>query len=123
MNKLKVDRSKTITEMIVDFPESIVETPYFRQSKELLKHGGAKVSTWPCPNGRLIKWRRKVAREWDDTLNQYKPGPQRVSEDAFGMVVLKAKEFVQILSTSQTVALESHVNAARASFGEDKQLI
>ncbi|KAK9456295.1 hypothetical protein V1511DRAFT_497077 [Dipodascopsis uninucleata] len=98
VNKIKVSKKETCTEMIVDIDSEFAKTVCGSHLQSILEPLGISVSTnWTSPTGNMIKWRRKVFAEYNEALGYFIPIPEEIRKEKFLLVVLNGIEFIEMV--------------------------
>ncbi|KAF8864791.1 hypothetical protein BDZ45DRAFT_642500 [Acephala macrosclerotiorum] len=106
-NMKRTDKKISIKEMIVDLPSCLApklkdQLTTFFEAKQA-EHAETE-STLP-----IIKWKRKVDREYNEELDRWDVVPKRIQSEKFVMCVLLAKDFVELALGDEGQDLDTHV--------------
>lgn len=118
VNKLKTSKKDSVKEMIVDISTHFAESLSGQQLLRFLETQGCEITVdWEPPIQNIIKWRRKVAANWDHNMGYFVPIPQEIRDEQHLLVVVKADEFVD-LAIMET-GLDDHVTKIKALWPRD----
>ena len=115
VNKIRTDKKVSTPEMIVDLPSTLDPTVRV-QTEALLSSLNVEHQAWDSPVANVVKWRRKVDREFNEALGHYEPVRARVDDEAHAMVLLNAAVFVQLVLGDEDADLESHILSMKTHF-------
>lgn len=122
VNKSKLDKKVTATDMIVDLPASINGQDVEFQIKAF--HAQMQIDTTfyqsPIPN--VIRWRRKVKSRYNAEKGYHEPLDQmEIDDEKHVMCLLSAREFVALASAGRdSPDIETHVVNLRINFPDCK---
>lgn len=111
VNKSKLDKKDSTSEMIVDLPASIDGQSVDTQIKGFLRNLGVDTSLYQSSVPNVIKWRRKMKALWNAQADYWEPLEcMEIHEEKHVLCILSAKEFIT-LSMMQEVDedVETHV--------------
>ena len=115
VNKIRTDKRISAPEMIVDLP-STLDASLRLQVQTLLDGLDIAHHAWDSPVPDVVKWRRKVDREYNEALGHYEPIRQRIDDEAHVMVLLDADDFVRLALGADGADLEAHVLQMKTHF-------
>ncbi|ETS79330.1 hypothetical protein PFICI_09183 [Pestalotiopsis fici W106-1] len=115
VNKIRVNKADAQVEMIVDIPQSF-DVGLNAQVVELLNEHSIAHSTWDSPVDKAVRWRRKVDRKFNEEKEYFEPIPLRIVQEKHALVVVQAKEFVQLATNKDGGGLGEHVLKMRVAF-------
>ncbi|CZR51930.1 uncharacterized protein PAC_01807 [Phialocephala subalpina] len=106
-NMKRTDKKISIKEMIIELPSCLApklkdQLTTFFEAKEA-EHTELE-STLP-----VIKWKRKVDREYNEELDRWDSVPKRIQPEKHVMCVLFAKDFVELALGDEGQDLDTHV--------------
>lgn len=106
-NMKRANKKISIKEMIVELPSCLApklkdQLITFFEAKEA-EHAESE-STLP-----IIKWKRKVDREYNGELDRWDAVPKRIQSEKFVMCVLLAKDFVELALGDEGKDLDTYV--------------
>jgi crossover junction endonuclease EME1 len=114
VNKIRTDKKVSTPEMLVDLPESLPETT--RLQAELLLHDlQVDFHPWTSPVENVVKWRRKVRSKYNPSLGHWEPVPMFVQDEEHAMVILTARQFVDLVVANQPGSSDSAVTTSEPS--------
>ncbi len=121
VNRSRMDKKLTSTEMIVDLPASIDGQSVDTQAREILKNLGVITNVYESPIPNVIKWRRKADRVYNAEQGHWDPRHKTViQEEKHVMCLMTAKEFVALASADAANLdgqdLEAHVLSLKSNF-------
>ncbi|KAL7920630.1 hypothetical protein ACQKWADRAFT_298023 [Trichoderma austrokoningii] len=117
-NKVRTDKKVSTPEMILIIPSSVTEGLKV-QLGTMLDGLHVEHTTWDSPVANAFKWQRKVASRFDEEMGRWEPIPLRVMPEKHALVLLSAKEFVE-LAVNDT--LDSSVSETKRHFPEHELL-
>ncbi|KAF6842395.1 alpha-mannosyltransferase [Colletotrichum musicola] len=121
VNKIRTDKKVSTPEMIADLPSSL-PPPVVLQMQTLLKVLDVQHTTWDSPVDNVVKWRRKVASQFNEELNHWEPIPMRIEPEKFALVIVTATEFVALAQGDKGNNLQAHVLKMKRHFPSDQLL-
>ncbi|KAF6819276.1 alpha-mannosyltransferase [Colletotrichum plurivorum] len=121
VNKIRTDKKVSTPEMVADLPSSL-PPPVVLQMQTLLKDLGVQHTTWDSPVDNVVKWRRKVASQFNEELNHWEPIPMRIEREKFALVIVTATEFVALAQGDEGNNLEAHVLKMKRHFPSEQLL-
>jgi crossover junction endonuclease EME1 len=121
INRSKLDKKLTSTEMIVDLPASIDGQSVDTQAREILKNLGVDTNVYQSPIPNIIKWRRKADRIYNHEKGHWDPlHTISIQDEKHVMCLMTAKEFVALASPDaadlDNQDLEAHVLRLKSKF-------
>lgn len=146
VNKSRIDKKDSATEMILDVTSSLQGTSIGNQIEEYMKlakieinyiEDEADLSHNPAeqlPHGHIIKWRRKVVSRYNDEDGQWEPASQsRTVNEGHFLVHISASDLAELLASPKSASpgspqptveemkanLDAHVTSLRALGGPD----
>jgi crossover junction endonuclease EME1 len=115
VNKLKIDRKETTTEMIVDLPSSL-EKKLEGQIHAFLDTEKIEYHEYESPQP-IIKWRRKVASEFDEEKEHWVPlARPTIKSEKHILYVITAKQFVDLVLEDEGHDVNALMLGLRAKF-------
>ncbi|KAF6817737.1 alpha-mannosyltransferase [Colletotrichum sojae] len=121
VNKIRTDKKVSTPEMIADLPSSL-PPPVVLQMQTLLKDLDVQHTTWDSPVDNVVKWRRKVASQFNEELNLWEPIPMRIEPEKFALVIVTATEFVALAQGDEGNNLKAHVLKMKRHFPSEQLL-
>ncbi|KAI9732364.1 MAG: hypothetical protein M1834_001571 [Cirrosporium novae-zelandiae] len=127
VNKSKMHKKDSIPEMIVDLSSSFQGTDIGIQVDAFLKGQSVEYSFFDCPIRNVVKWRRKVNSNFNEQIGYWEPAPLRIEDEEHILVLLTAKEFVDLVvpdstSADPNKALDAHVYTLSSTFPNRKPI-
>lgn len=119
VNKVRVNKTDAQVEMIVDLPQSF-DVGLNAQVVELLNEHNIAHSTWNSPVDKAVRWRRKVDRKFNEEKEYFEPIPLRIVQEKHALVVVQAKEFVQLATNKDGGGLGEHVLKMKVAFPDSE---
>ncbi|MCJ1252202.1 hypothetical protein MMC24_000006 [Lignoscripta atroalba] len=120
VNKARTDKKISTPEMIVDLPSSMEGQSADTQIREILKGLQVQVTTYSSNPSNIIKWRRKVAAQFNEEMGHWEPMPEVIRSEKHVLCLLSAKELVTMASTDPAATegqdLETHVLRVKSKF-------
>jgi crossover junction endonuclease EME1 len=100
-----------VQEMIVDLPSSLQGQAVNTQIWKLLRLHHVVAVEYESPVPNVIRWRRKVAKQFNEELGHWEARPQRIDTEKHVMCILSAKEFkdLAIPADDDRESLAKHV--------------
>lgn len=124
VNKSKLDKRVTATDMIVDLPASINGQVVELQIKEF--HARMQIDTtfYQSPVSNVIKWRRKVRSRYNAEKGHHEPLDQmEIENEKHVMCLLSAHEFASLASAGRdSPDIETHVLNLKINFPNCKAI-
>ncbi|KAK0741024.1 hypothetical protein B0T18DRAFT_432228 [Schizothecium vesticola] len=115
VNKIRTDKKISTPEMIVDLPESLDRVVRL-QTEELLKELKVDCTEWMPPLPNAIRWRRKVASRYNDSLGHWEPRPLTIETEKTAMVIMSAQQFVDLATGTGPASLDAHATSVARAF-------
>lgn len=115
VNKIRTDKKVSSIEMIVDLPVSLAPGISV-QVRTLLEDLKVQHSTWNSPVDHVVKWRRKVDKQFNEDRDHWEPIPMRHEPENHVLVVVQAAEFVKLATGPEGADLEAHVLNMKTKF-------
>ena len=117
VNRSSTDKKLSAKEMIVDLPSSIHGQKVDVLIREFLKNYDVEATTLDSVIPNVIKWRRKVARRFNEEMKHWEPAPPSIQPEKHVMCLLSAKEFVALAApkSADDEDLEAHVARLKAT--------
>ncbi|OJJ51054.1 hypothetical protein ASPZODRAFT_148425 [Penicilliopsis zonata CBS 506.65] len=119
VNKLKVDKKDSTPEMIVNLCSSFEETSVGNQAVEFMHRLGVEHSFFTSPVRGIIKWRRKVVAQFNETLKYWEPCPQHIRDENHILCYISAQDFVDMVLQSDSDgggSLDVHVLQVKSAY-------
>lgn len=111
VNVLRTDKKRSAPEMIVDLP-SCLDGVFKESIRGFLKgkpeDTPIEYTEWST-NEPLVKWRRKVQAQWNETAGHFVPVQMHIQAEAHILRFFKAAEFVDMITTLETDGLDVQV--------------
>jgi len=114
VNTLRTDKKISTPEMIVDLP-SCFDPKLTEKVQTFLSGLEVEHSDWQSTLP-VVKWRRKVASQWNEEIGHWEPIPRRIRIEKHVMCVISAKEFVELVLGDEGRNLDSYVLRLKAKF-------
>ncbi|KAL4887321.1 ERCC4 domain-containing protein [Aspergillus karnatakaensis] len=99
-NKLKVDKKESTPEMILDLSSSLKETSVATQALEHMRHLGVEHTFFESPIPNVVKWRRKMRANYNETLGYWEPCELHIRDEEHILCLVTAQEFVSMVTSS-----------------------
>ncbi|KAI1337633.1 ERCC4 domain-containing protein [Xylariaceae sp. FL0016] len=115
VNKLRTDKKVSTPEMIVDLPSNI-SAGLKVQIEALLRDLDVQYFEHEDQVENVVKWRRKVASQFNEELGHWEPMRLRIEDENHVMILMQAPEFVKLVLGPEGQDLESHVLKTETSF-------
>ena len=113
VNKLKVGKKDSTSEMILDLASSLEETSVGNQTLEFMKRLGVEYAFFASSIPNVVKWRRKMKAKFNEAAGHWQPCPFYVQEEKHVLCLVTAQDFVDLAIQSPGQAerdtLERHV--------------
>lgn len=115
VNKAKLDKKDSTSEMIVDLPASIHGQKLDTQTREFLKNLDVEVSLYQSSVPNIVKFRRKVKARWNLDEGLWEPLPQMHVEDEKHIIcIMPAEEFIcMAMNRNDKEGIDDHVTKLR----------
>lgn len=124
VNKSKLDKKVTATDMIVDLPASINGQGVEHQIKAF--HARMQIGTtcYQSPVSNVIRWRRKVKSRYNAEKGHHEPLDQmEIDNEKHVMCLFSANEFVALASAGRDSSdIETHVLNLKINFPNCKPI-
>lgn len=124
VNKSKLDKRVTATDMIVDLPASINGQAVELQIKAF--HARMQIDTtfYQSPVSNVIRWRRKVKSRYNAEKGHHEPLDQmEIENEKHVLCLLSAHEFVALASAGRdSPDIETHVLNLKINFPDCKPI-
>lgn len=124
VNKSKIDKKVTATDMIVDLPASINGQVVELQIRAF--HAKMQIDTtfYQSPVSNVIRWRRKVKSRYNSEKGHHEPLDQmEIEYEKHIMCLLSAHEFVALASAGRdSPDIETHVLNLKINFPDCKPI-
>lgn len=124
VNKSKLDKKVTATDMIVDLPASINGQDLEFQIKAFHSEMQIDTTFYQSPIPNVIRWRRKVKSRYNAEKGHYEPLDQmEIDDEKHVMCLLSAHELVALASTGRdSPDIETHVLNLKINFPDCKPI-
>jgi crossover junction endonuclease EME1 len=117
VNKSKLDKKDSTSEMIVDLPASIDGQRIDTQIREFLKNLGVDTTLYQSPIPNVIKWRRKTKALWNAAADHWEPLEcMKIHEEKHVLCILSAKEFISLSTVQEDEDIETHVIKVKSAY-------
>ncbi|MCJ1245482.1 hypothetical protein MMC30_002686 [Trapelia coarctata] len=118
VNRSSTDKKLSAKEMIVDLPSSVQGQKVDIQIRDFLRNYEVEVTTQDSVVPNVIKWRRKVARRFNEEMKHWEPAPPSVQPEKHVICLLSAKEFVALAAPKSTgdEDMEAHVAKLKITY-------
>jgi len=118
VNRSNTDKKLSAKEMIVDLPSSIQGQKVDIQIRDFLRNYEVEATTHDSVIPNVIKWRRKVAKRFNEEMKHWEPAPPSIQPEKYVMCLFSAKEFVALAAPKSTddEDLEAHVARLKATY-------
>lgn len=122
VNKSKLDKKVTATDMIVDLPASINGQDVEFQIKAFHEKMQIDTTFYQSPVPNVIRWRRKVKSRYNPEKGHHEPLDQmEIDDEKHVMCLLSAHEFVALASAGRdSPDIETHVLNLKINFPDCK---
>ncbi|RAL14586.1 uncharacterized protein BO97DRAFT_386377 [Aspergillus homomorphus CBS 101889] len=116
VNKLKVDKKESTSEMLIDLASSFEGNSVGNQTTEFMKHLGVEMSFFASSIPNVVKWRRKIKATYNEALGYWEPcAPHIRDENEHVLCLVAAQEFVDMV-ISPASALERHIQTLKSAY-------
>lgn len=124
VNKSKLDKKVTATDMIVDLPASINGQVVEHQIKAFHTRMQIDTTFYQSPVSNVIRWRRKVKSRYNAEKGHHEPLDQmEIENEKHVMCLLSAHEFVGLASAGRdSPDIETHVLNLKFNFPDCKPI-
>lgn len=124
VNKSKLDKKVTATDMIVDLPASINGQVVELQIKAFHTRMQIDTTFYQSPVFNVIRWRRKVKSRYNAEKGHHEPLDQmEIENEKHVMCLLSAQEFVALASAGRhSPDIETHVLNLKINFPNCKPI-
>ncbi|OOF93167.1 hypothetical protein ASPCADRAFT_209768 [Aspergillus carbonarius ITEM 5010] len=120
VNKLKVDKKESTTEMLIDLADTFVNTSVGNQTTEFMRIVKVDLSFFPSPIPNTIRWRRKVRATYNESLGHWEPCALHLrDEEEHVLCLITAQEFVSMAGAATTGSgntVHDHVKRLKAAY-------
>lgn len=117
VNKSKLDKKDSTSEMIVDLPASIDGQRIDTQIREFLKNLGVDTTLYQSPLPNVIKWRRKTKALWNAEADHWEPLEcMEIHEEKHILCIMSAKEFISLATAQEDEDIETHVIKVKSAY-------
>ena len=118
VNTLLTNKKKSTMEMIVQLPSSL-GLKLADQIQIFLKDREVEHRDWQSPLP-IIKWMRKVNREYDEENGHWRPVTPSIKSDKHVMYIMSANEFVDLAIGEEGNDLDAHVLRLKLRFASSE---
>jgi hypothetical protein len=124
INRANNDKRVTVLDMIVDLPSSIRGQAINTQIRKFLRSHNVPAVEYDSPIPNVIRWRRKVAKEFNEELGHWTAAEERIETEKHIICLLSAKEFVALAipSDDDGETLEKHVASLKSAYKDCKPI-
>lgn len=118
VNKSKLDKKDSTSEMIVDLPASIDGQRIDTQTREFLKNLGVDTTLYQSPVPNVIKWRRKTKALWNAEADYWEPLEcMEIHEEKHVLCIMSAKQFISLSMVQEDDEdIETHVMKVKSAY-------
>lgn len=116
VNTLKTNKKISVEEMIVDLP-SCLDLKLMKLVKPQIQGLKAEATEWECTSP-IIKWRRKVVAELNSETDIWDPVPLRIEKEKHVMYIIKAADFVDLVTAEEGEDLDVHVLRLKTKYDD-----
>ncbi|PWY94266.1 hypothetical protein BO94DRAFT_326299 [Aspergillus sclerotioniger CBS 115572] len=120
VNKLKVDKKESTTEMLIDLADTFLNTSVCNQIAEYMRIVKVDLSFFSSSIPNIVKWRRKVRATYNDSLGHWEPCASHIrDEEEHVLCLITAQDFVKMASASSTESgdtVHDHVKRLKAAY-------
>lgn len=119
VNVVKTSKQRSSHEMMVEIPSNLSDSALGAQVSKLLDKAEIKHSTWESALP-VVKWKREVSSDYNEQTEQWEPVPTRIEAEKHIILVMTAKEFVELATGEEGEDIDSHVLILKAKFPSGK---
>ena len=118
VNKSKLDKKASTSEMIVHLPASIYGQSVDTQIRQFLQNLYVDATLYQSPIPNVIRWRRKMKARWNTELDLWEPLEfMQIENERHVLCMMSAKEFVELAMVQNGEQdVETHVASLRSAF-------
>ncbi|GAD93177.1 hypothetical protein NFIA_073810 [Paecilomyces variotii No. 5] len=118
VNKLKVDKTVSTPDMIVDLSSSLEDSSVGNQVNEFMKRLNVEYHYFTSSIPGMVKWRRKVVAKFNEELGYWEPCPHYIGNEQHVLCLLTAQEFVDmvIAEADSDNTLQVHVSRIKSAY-------
>lgn len=116
VNTLRTDKKVSTPEMIVDLSSSLDEK-LAGQVRSFLGPLQVQCTEWESEI-KMVKWRRKVEAVYNEESGIFEPCAKHIKSERHVMVVVSAKEFVELATGGEGSDLDAHFLRMKSKHGE-----
>ncbi|KAG9229941.1 ERCC4 domain-containing protein [Amylocarpus encephaloides] len=106
VNNVRTDKKVSTPEMVIEFSSSLDHV----LKATVRKFAGAlqvDCRDWDCVQP-IVKWKRKTESQWNEDLGRWEPMPMAIRPEKHILIVLTAKEFVDLATGNEETDLDCH---------------
>lgn len=125
VNKLKINKNQSTSEMIVDLSSSFLDTSVGNQVAEFMNRLEVEHKFFNSSIPNIVKWRRKVRAIYNENVGHWEPCDPRVLQEDHVLCLLSAPEFVDMVVSpvgSDGDALELYILKLKSAYPGCKQI-
>ena len=125
VNKLKIDKKQSTSEMIVDLSSSFVDTSVGVQVVEFMNRLEVEHNFFNSSISNIVKWRRNVRANYNEDAGHWEPCAPHVRQEDHVLCFIPASEFVDMAISSVEFdgdALEIYILKLKSAFPGCKQI-
>ena len=119
VNVVRTNKQKSSHEMMVDLPAKLSDSTLGEQVIKLLDKAEIRHSSWESAVP-VVKWRREVSSQYNEETGQWEPVAPRIEPENHVLIVMSAKEFVELAIGKQGKDVESHILGLKTKFPTSK---